>query len=182
MHGKVLYFSYHYKIRCNEIFYSPALGDPLIKGLTEVANARPKDPVTYLATYLYNFASKNKAEQVYVWLKQWTNWILQDIIALTKSSALFFFHSDFRNLMSSLYLSVKKKIWKISRMNISMKTPVILEVQLQTYLNPRSAILIEYVNENIHFNTFKKQYFFGKKLRFIFCWSLAINTTISHRK
>lgn len=91
MHGKVLYFSYHYKIRCNEIFYSPALGDPLIKGLTEVANARPKDPVTYLATYLYNFASKNKAEKVYVWLKQWTNWILQDIIALTKSSALFFF-------------------------------------------------------------------------------------------
>lgn len=36
------------------------MGDPLIKGLTEVANARPKDPVTYLATYLYNFASKNK--------------------------------------------------------------------------------------------------------------------------
>lgn len=48
--------------------YSPALGDPLIKGLTEVANARPKDPVTYLATYLYNFASKNKTnEQVCVW-------------------------------------------------------------------------------------------------------------------
>lgn len=37
------------------------MGDPLIKGLTEVANARPKDPVTYLATYLYNFASKNKS-------------------------------------------------------------------------------------------------------------------------
>ncbi|XP_029669389.1 uncharacterized protein LOC115239162 [Formica exsecta] len=44
-------------------YLASSLGDPLIKGLTEVANARPKDPVTYLATYLYNFASKNKAEQ-----------------------------------------------------------------------------------------------------------------------
>lgn len=43
------------------IISSSALGDPLIKGLTEVANTRPKDPVTYLATYLYNFASKNKS-------------------------------------------------------------------------------------------------------------------------
>ncbi|XP_046606745.1 uncharacterized protein LOC124298594 isoform X2 [Neodiprion virginianus] len=41
-------------------YLASSLGDPLIKGLTEVANTRPKDPVTYLATYLYNFASKNK--------------------------------------------------------------------------------------------------------------------------
>lgn len=34
----------------------------MIKGLTEVANARPRDPITYLATYLYNFASKNKSK------------------------------------------------------------------------------------------------------------------------
>ena len=37
-----------------------SLGDPLIRGLTEVANTRPNDPVTYLATYLYNFANKRK--------------------------------------------------------------------------------------------------------------------------
>ncbi|KAL0105394.1 hypothetical protein PUN28_016801 [Cardiocondyla obscurior] len=42
-------------------YLASSLGDPLIKGLTEIANARPKDPITYLATYLYNFASKNKA-------------------------------------------------------------------------------------------------------------------------
>ncbi|XP_046737338.1 uncharacterized protein LOC124406047 isoform X4 [Diprion similis] len=41
-------------------YLASSLGDPLIKGLTEVANTRPKDPITYLATYLYNFASKNK--------------------------------------------------------------------------------------------------------------------------
>ncbi|XP_015428523.1 PREDICTED: uncharacterized protein LOC107185372 [Dufourea novaeangliae] len=40
-------------------YLASSLGDPLIKGLTEVANARPKDPVTYLATYLYNFANKS---------------------------------------------------------------------------------------------------------------------------
>ncbi|XP_029157035.1 uncharacterized protein LOC114929616 isoform X1 [Nylanderia fulva] len=44
-------------------YLASSLGDPLIKGLTEVANARPTDPVTYLATYLYNFASKNKANE-----------------------------------------------------------------------------------------------------------------------
>ncbi|XP_025264040.1 uncharacterized protein LOC105255266 isoform X2 [Camponotus floridanus] len=44
-------------------YLASSLGDPLIKGLTEVANARPKDPVTYLATYLYNFASKNKTNE-----------------------------------------------------------------------------------------------------------------------
>lgn len=40
-----------------------ALGDPLIKGLTEVANKRPEDPIAYLATYLYNFASSNKTKE-----------------------------------------------------------------------------------------------------------------------
>lgn len=35
-----------------------ALGDPLIKGLTEVANKRPPDPIVYLANYLYNFANQ----------------------------------------------------------------------------------------------------------------------------
>ncbi|XP_011690642.1 PREDICTED: serine/threonine-protein phosphatase 6 regulatory ankyrin repeat subunit A-like isoform X5 [Wasmannia auropunctata] len=43
-------------------YLAASLGDPLIKGLTEVANARPRDPITYLATYLYNFASKNKSK------------------------------------------------------------------------------------------------------------------------
>ncbi|XP_076758850.1 uncharacterized protein LOC143428077 isoform X3 [Xylocopa sonorina] len=41
-------------------YLASSLGDPLIKGLTEVANNRPNDPVTYLATYLYNFANKTK--------------------------------------------------------------------------------------------------------------------------
>ncbi|XP_026300640.1 uncharacterized protein LOC551249 isoform X1 [Apis mellifera] len=42
-------------------YLASSLGDPLIRGLTEVANNRPKDPVTYLATYLYNFANKSKS-------------------------------------------------------------------------------------------------------------------------
>ncbi|XP_066156618.1 serine/threonine-protein phosphatase 6 regulatory ankyrin repeat subunit B isoform X3 [Euwallacea fornicatus] len=37
-------------------YLASSLGDPLIKGLTEVANKRPDDPIAYLATYLYNFA------------------------------------------------------------------------------------------------------------------------------
>ncbi|XP_030761567.1 serine/threonine-protein phosphatase 6 regulatory ankyrin repeat subunit B isoform X3 [Sitophilus oryzae] len=37
-------------------YLASSLGDPLIKGLTEVANRRPDDPIAYLATYLYNFA------------------------------------------------------------------------------------------------------------------------------
>ncbi|KAL3268350.1 hypothetical protein HHI36_007464 [Cryptolaemus montrouzieri] len=42
-------------------YLASSLGDPLIKGLTEVANKRPDDPIAYLATYLYNFAdTKNK--------------------------------------------------------------------------------------------------------------------------
>ncbi|GLV41893.1 uncharacterized protein CBL_00355 [Carabus blaptoides fortunei] len=41
-------------------YLATSLGDPLIKGLTEVANKRPDDPIAYLATYLYNFANNNK--------------------------------------------------------------------------------------------------------------------------
>lgn len=37
-----------------------ALGDPLIKGLTEVANVKPKDPVAFLASFLHNFPDQEK--------------------------------------------------------------------------------------------------------------------------
>lgn len=37
-----------------------ALGDPLIKGLTEVANLRPNDPIAFLANYLQNFTTDGK--------------------------------------------------------------------------------------------------------------------------
>nr|XP_029714667.1 uncharacterized protein LOC109409328 isoform X5 [Aedes albopictus] len=43
-------------------YLATSLGDPLIKGLTEVANKRPADPITYLATYLYNFANQNRTK------------------------------------------------------------------------------------------------------------------------
>lgn len=39
-----------------------ALGDPLIKGLTEVANVKPKDPVAFLASFLHNFPEKEKSQ------------------------------------------------------------------------------------------------------------------------
>uniref|UniRef100_A0AAG5DBL9 RIIa domain-containing protein n=1 Tax=Anopheles atroparvus TaxID=41427 RepID=A0AAG5DBL9_ANOAO len=39
-------------------YLATSLGDPLIKGLTEIANKRPADPVTYLANYLFNFANQ----------------------------------------------------------------------------------------------------------------------------
>ena len=42
----------------NDIF--AALGDPLIKGLTEVANIKPKDPVAFLASFLHNFPEHEK--------------------------------------------------------------------------------------------------------------------------
>ncbi|KAL1497770.1 hypothetical protein ABEB36_008672 [Hypothenemus hampei] len=41
-------------------YLASSLGDPLIKGLTEVANKRPEDPIAYLATYLYNFAQNSR--------------------------------------------------------------------------------------------------------------------------
>lgn len=37
-----------------------ALGDPLIKGLTEVANSRPPNPVKFLADYLHSIADNKK--------------------------------------------------------------------------------------------------------------------------
>ncbi|GBP33846.1 hypothetical protein EVAR_20957_1 [Eumeta japonica] len=37
-----------------------ALGDPLIKGLTEVANVKPKDPIAFLASFLHNFPEHEK--------------------------------------------------------------------------------------------------------------------------
>lgn len=42
----------------NDVF--TALGDPLIKGLTEVANVKPKDPVAFLASFLHNFPEKDR--------------------------------------------------------------------------------------------------------------------------
>lgn len=41
-------------------FLFTALGDPLIKGLTEVANLRPSDPISFLANYLQNFTSDGR--------------------------------------------------------------------------------------------------------------------------
>lgn len=37
-------------------YLATSLGDPLIKGLTEVANLRPQDPIQFLANYLQNFS------------------------------------------------------------------------------------------------------------------------------
>lgn len=34
-----------------------ALGDPLIKGLTEVANQRPENPIIFLANFLQNYGN-----------------------------------------------------------------------------------------------------------------------------
>ncbi|CAH2234514.1 jg1655 [Pararge aegeria aegeria] len=41
-------------------YLAKSLGDPLIKGLTEVANVKPKDPVAFLATFLHNFPAQEK--------------------------------------------------------------------------------------------------------------------------
>ncbi|XP_032517502.2 uncharacterized protein LOC116770226 [Danaus plexippus] len=41
-------------------YLAKSLGDPLIKGLTEVANIKPKDPVAFLATFLHNFPEHEK--------------------------------------------------------------------------------------------------------------------------
>ncbi|XP_069359300.1 uncharacterized protein [Maniola hyperantus] len=41
-------------------YLAQSLGDPLIKGLTEVANVKPKDPVAFLATFLHNFPEQEK--------------------------------------------------------------------------------------------------------------------------
>jgi hypothetical protein len=41
-------------------YLATSLGDPLIKGLTEVANQRPLNPIQFLANYLQNFANEGK--------------------------------------------------------------------------------------------------------------------------
>ncbi|KAG7308797.1 hypothetical protein JYU34_006031 [Plutella xylostella] len=41
-------------------YLAQSLGDPLIKGLTEVANVKPKDPVAFLASFLHNFPEQEK--------------------------------------------------------------------------------------------------------------------------
>ncbi|CAB3261310.1 unnamed protein product [Arctia plantaginis] len=41
-------------------YLAKSLGDPLIKGLTEVANIKPKDPVAFLASFLHNFPEREK--------------------------------------------------------------------------------------------------------------------------
>uniref|UniRef100_A0A1L8DU28 Putative 26s proteasome regulatory complex subunit psmd10 n=1 Tax=Nyssomyia neivai TaxID=330878 RepID=A0A1L8DU28_9DIPT len=43
-------------------YLATTLGDPLIKGLTEVANQRPENPISFLANYLNNFANKDNAD------------------------------------------------------------------------------------------------------------------------
>ncbi|XP_023245572.1 uncharacterized protein LOC106637102 [Copidosoma floridanum] len=43
-------------------YLASSLAHPLMKGLSEVASTRPRDPVAYLATYLYNFANRAKSE------------------------------------------------------------------------------------------------------------------------
>ncbi|CRL04179.1 CLUMA_CG017287, isoform A [Clunio marinus] len=51
-------------------YLATSLGDPLIKGLTEVANQRPSDPIAFLANYLQNFStdkpktSSNKKSEI----------------------------------------------------------------------------------------------------------------------
>lgn len=39
-------------------YLATSLGDPLIKGLTEVANQRPQNPIQFLANYLQSFANE----------------------------------------------------------------------------------------------------------------------------
>ncbi|CAK1580107.1 unnamed protein product [Parnassius mnemosyne] len=41
-------------------YLAKSLGDPLIKGLTEVANIKPKDPVAFLASFLHHFPESEK--------------------------------------------------------------------------------------------------------------------------
>ncbi|KAJ2948989.1 hypothetical protein O0L34_g5928 [Tuta absoluta] len=43
-------------------YLAKSLGDPLIKGLTEVANVKPKDPVAFLASFLHNFPDHEKPQ------------------------------------------------------------------------------------------------------------------------
>ncbi len=49
----------HYILKNN---FPIALGDPLIKGLTEVTNQRPGDPIAFLTNYLGNFSKEASSE------------------------------------------------------------------------------------------------------------------------
>lgn len=40
----------------------PVLGDPLLKGLTEVSNQRPEDPIIFLGNFLLNYAKHGGRE------------------------------------------------------------------------------------------------------------------------
>lgn len=40
----------------------PVLGDPLLKGLTEVANQRPENPIIFLGNFLLNYAKYGEGE------------------------------------------------------------------------------------------------------------------------
>lgn len=60
---KTFLTSFHllYYVHINKHIHTyTALGDPLIKGLTEVANTRPSNPVKFLADYLHSIADNKK--------------------------------------------------------------------------------------------------------------------------
>lgn len=50
----------HASFSLSQKYIETALGDPLIKGLTEVANSRPANPVKFLADYLHSIADNKK--------------------------------------------------------------------------------------------------------------------------
>ncbi|XP_035230763.1 LOW QUALITY PROTEIN: uncharacterized protein LOC118202692, partial [Stegodyphus dumicola] len=45
-------------------YLATVLGDALIKGLTQVAARRPRDPIGYLATYLYQYAARKSGSRL----------------------------------------------------------------------------------------------------------------------
>ncbi|GFY41036.1 uncharacterized protein TNIN_10161 [Trichonephila inaurata madagascariensis] len=45
-------------------YLASVLGDALIRGLTQVAQRRPRDPIGYLATYLYQYAARKTGDRI----------------------------------------------------------------------------------------------------------------------
>ncbi|GBM02827.1 hypothetical protein AVEN_52010-1 [Araneus ventricosus] len=45
-------------------YLASVLGDALIRGLTQVAHRRPRDPIGYLATYLYQYAARKTGDRI----------------------------------------------------------------------------------------------------------------------
>ncbi|CAL1290936.1 unnamed protein product [Larinioides sclopetarius] len=45
-------------------YLAGVLGDALIRGLTQVAHRRPRDPIGYLATYLYQYAARKTGDRI----------------------------------------------------------------------------------------------------------------------